>query len=507
MPSLFQRMTIAGGLLLGLGRHDLRAARTWMSTMYPGVGWVRRWCRFVGWSLRQMLIEIPAAMEYASWQRPIKKTAFWLDDCNPHENHPWRDNAEAKLPETCHVVVIGGGFTGAAAAYHWAQQAEDDKTMVVLEMGEVASGSSGRNEGLIVMGRYYAMVYGFVRDNLKETRKDLGDDQQDRLARQFATVYCKATYRSADMIEGTIRKEGFDCDYVRSGWVTALGREDQGALDKAVRMAEESGFTDWTRLEPEQAKEKSGMQVKYDAAFSQKAASIHPAKWVWCLFSAALRSKAVELYTRTKVIKVEDVGSAYVLHTDRGKIRAQYVINATEAYSVKLHPQLHDILRCHQTQGVYAQQGPAAMKAHIGLSSTRGFFGRHGEGMMFGSDATRIPDKEAGCSNPSRFITKFMLGEIASWYGPYKCKVTHEWTGSVGFTADQYPIVGLLDGKRQYIIAGMAGSGSAVSFNAARCICNRVLGKIEDDDYPEEYFSPSRLIDPDNHKWPAIDSG
>ena len=139
------------------------------------------------------------------------------------------------------------------------------------------------------------------------------------------------------------------------------------------------------------------------------------------------------------------------------------------------------------------------------LQMRRCFFGKHGNGIVFGSDATRVPDKLAGCSNPSRFITKFLFGAIATYFGPYKCKVTHEWTGSVGFTQDQYPIVGLMDGKRQFIIAGMAGSGSAVSFNAARCICNRILGKSEEDDYPEAYFSPTRLLDPDNHSWPKLE--
>ena len=87
---------------------------------------------------------------------------------------------------------------------------------------------------MVVMGRYYAMVHGFVLEDLKKTRGDLTADQQDRLARQFAAAYCNATYRSADMIERTIRDEGFDCDYVRSGWITAVDRESQDALDKAV---------------------------------------------------------------------------------------------------------------------------------------------------------------------------------------------------------------------------------------------------------------------------------
>ena len=83
--------------------------------------------------------------------------------------------------------------------------------------------------------------------------------------------------------------------------------------------------------------------------------------------------------------------------------------------------------------------------------------------------------------------------------------MTNEWSGTVGYTPDQYPIVGTIDKKRQYIIAGMCGSGSGVSFNASRCIVNRILELTdESDDYPAEYFGPSRILDPANHVWPAV---
>lgn len=81
--------------------------------------------------------------------------------------------------------------------------------------------------------------------------------------------------------------------------------------------------------------------------------------------------------------------------------------------------------------------------------------------------------------------------------------VTHEWSGTVSYTPDEYPIVGLMDGHRQYIIGGMAGSGTGVSFNAARCVVNRILGFTDEpDDYPPEYFAPTRLLDPQHHTWP-----
>ena len=63
--------------------------------------------------------------------------------------------------------------------------------------------------------------------------------------------------------------------------------------------------------------------------------------------------------------------------------------------------------------------------------------------------------------------------------------------------------MGSIDGEGRWIVAGMCGSGSGVSFNGARCIVNRIL-ELDDepDDYPEPYFAPSRLLDPSNHNWP-----
>ena len=147
------------------------------------------------------------------------------------------------------------------------------------------------------------------------------------------------------------------------------------------------------------------------------------------------------------------------------------------------------------------------MQPHVGISGTRGFFGKHGDKVMVGSDATRVPDHEAGRIQPSRFITKFLLGEMRRYFGDSRYHITHEWSGTVSYTPDEYPVVGVMDGHRQHIIAGMAGSGTGVSFNAGRCLVNRILGLMDEpDDYPPEYFAPTRLLDPRNHLWPELKS-
>lgn len=491
-------------LLLGLRRHDFRAARTWIATMYPGIPLWSRLYRFTCWSLQQMWCEIPRTARMASFATPVLRTPIWLAAGNPLDNQPWAANPQATLPQQADVVVIGAGFTGASLAYHWSKKSPAGNRMVVLEMNDAASGASGRNEGLVVMGRYCYMVYKTVLDHFNRTRTAWPLTHRQRLAKQFAVAYCKAAYRNADMVEQTIKSESYDCDYARQGWVQARDEDQQQTLADSVALA--AGMTDWTSMTPDEVERRTGMKVRHNAGFSLAAATFHPAKWVWSLLDTALKSGRVEFYSRTKVMKVEPARDAYRVHTGRGTIRARHVVSATESYTPLLHPQFHDRILPTQTQAASATGGPAAMRPHVGISGPRAFFGRHHDRIIIGSDATRVPDHEAGRMQPSRFITRFVLGEMLRYFGPYRCHVTHEWSGTVSYTPDEFPVVGAIDGRRHYLIGGMAGSGTGVSFNAARCVVNRILGiDAEPDDYPPEYFSPTRLLDPDHHTWPDLE--
>jgi glycine/D-amino acid oxidase-like deaminating enzyme len=63
---------------------------------------------------------------------------------------PWQIDFEPKrgpLPRDVDVAVIGGGFTGLAAA-GWLRRLAPERTVALLEAGQVGSGASGRTGGL-----------------------------------------------------------------------------------------------------------------------------------------------------------------------------------------------------------------------------------------------------------------------------------------------------------------------------------------------------------------------
>lgn len=497
------RLRTGWQLLRGLNQHDPHAARTFLRRMYPGMGQVSRNVRFLGWVWKQCWTVIPYAFRETSFAQPVSTTPIWLASGNPLANHPWGDNPEARLPDRADVVVIGAGFTGSSLAYHWAKS-RTTQSMLVLDQDDPASGASGRNAGEVVMGRYFALVFSTVRKYLPRSRPDLSPPSMDRLAGQFAAVYCKAAYHNADLVEKTIREEGIDCSYAREGWVQERSAEEQTILEETVRMGRQNGFPDWDQLSAEEASLKTGAHLEAPANYSRRAARFHPAKWVWSLFRCALSSESVHLFTRTKVLSVSDEGEQYRVTTTRGVIRARYVVNATEAYTASLLRRFRGVIEARQSQAAYGLDDGRSLKPNIPFSGSSFFCVRHENGVLFGSDETPIPDAVVGRNMPSRFITAFVIAQLRAKFGSFPLRVTNEWAGSVGFTPDEYPIVGSIDEKRHYLIAGMSGSGTAVSFNAGRCVCGRILGQTTDDDYPVEYFSPSRLLDPSRHIWPDL---
>ena len=405
MRRILDSLRTAVSLLCNLRPHDFNAARQWMALSYPQASWPARGIRFIRWVVPTVLRRIPEAEGQASLAPAVSRTPIWLAEDNPLANYPFAGNRDVQMPSAVDVVVIGAGFTGASIAYHASRQGQ--RRWVVIEQDDPASGASGRNAGVVVMGRYFHKVHSSVLKYLVRCRPDLTPEQQDKLAGQFAARYVQAAYANADMIERTIREEEFDCGYQRRGWIQARGRDDQDSLRQSVSMSHEAGFGDWQMLTPQQVADKSGMRVASNAGYSVRAATFHPAKWVWSLLSTALKEPNIDLFTRTQVLRIEHENGKYLVRTRRGVIQADCVVNATESYTALLHPQFRHRLVPFQTQAAFAEGAPESMKAGVAISSPNGFFSRQLHGMLVGSDESRVPHRKAGANRPSRFITRF----------------------------------------------------------------------------------------------------
>ena len=167
-PNIFRRITVALIHLAGLGIDEYRAAPTWAARNYSDSSRVSKLVHLIIWAVKTFLVTIPNGLANVTFEKTTDQISYWLSADNPLRNHPWSDHPNAPLPTEADVVVIGAGFTGSACAYHWSKQ--NTGKMVVLEMNEAASGASGRNEGVVVMGRFFSYVKKMMSLNLSTTR-------------------------------------------------------------------------------------------------------------------------------------------------------------------------------------------------------------------------------------------------------------------------------------------------------------------------------------------------
>ena len=128
------------------------------------------------------------------------------------------------LPARADVAIVGGGYTGLAAARALAWSGA---SVVVLERETVGAGASGRNGGMVLPG-YKAELSDLLRRHGPVVARRLFEDSLEAIT----------------FVESLIREETIACDWLKSGHVTLAARpEHMKGLDEARQLlAREFGY-------------------------------------------------------------------------------------------------------------------------------------------------------------------------------------------------------------------------------------------------------------------------
>ncbi len=146
---------------------------------------------------------------------------YWADRTAPNRR---RSHPKLRGHHTADVVVIGGGLTGATAAYALAAGGLD---VVLVEAKQVASGSTAGSLGAIV------------------PEPDAWFRAVDPVAgKQVSRTAWKEAHRSAAEFAGAIRKLDIKCDLRPAGFLTnARQAEDAASLRREQAMRRAAGVS------------------------------------------------------------------------------------------------------------------------------------------------------------------------------------------------------------------------------------------------------------------------
>jgi glycine/D-amino acid oxidase-like deaminating enzyme len=224
---------------------------------------------------------------------------------------------------TFDICIIGGGYTGLAAAL---SAAEAGAKVCLLEASEPGWGASGRNGGQVIPG------FKWDPDDLVA---EFGTEAGEALA-AFAGS-------APDKVFDLIGKHAIDCDAERTGWMQ--GVHAASALPAVERRCEQ-----WqTRGAPtymvhgDAARDLIGSPAYVAAMVEPRGGKLNPLSYARGLARAAASAGAV-VSPRSPVTAIARDTSGWNVRTNTAVISAPKVLIATNGYTGALWPKLRQTI-------------------------------------------------------------------------------------------------------------------------------------------------------------------
>ncbi|MDP1861880.1 MAG: FAD-dependent oxidoreductase [Gemmatimonadaceae bacterium] len=374
--------------------------------------------------------------------------------------------------ESCDVVVVGGGITGALCADRLTREGLD---VVVLDQREPGLGSTAASTALL----------------LYETDMELAA-LVDAVGRE-AAVRAYALGREAVLEIGRLVAEsGTDCDFgVMHGLYLAHGRRDAKRLQKETELRNRNGF-EARFLDAAEVSSRFGYD-SHGAIESPGAARMDPLRFTRALLSSASR-RGARVYARTAAIAYDTTDTGVRLRTDRGvDVTAHRVIFATGYELPDLFPT--GLAQLHSTFALVTEPDdvvPPALQSHVVWESARPYSYLRatpdGRIMIGGRDA---PYKSAALRDralPGR--SRKLEQRLATLHRDKARATAFTWSGTFGETKDSLPCIGWLPRYPRGLFAlGLGGNGITFSAIASQIICDLYRGLSRPDAF---IFRPDR---------------
>ena len=366
------------------------------------------------------------------------------------------------------VAIVGGGFTGLWTAYYL-RRLDPALRVTVIEREVCGFGASGRNGGWAV-GELAAGLEKYAA--LADLPASL------RLAR--------AVFDSVDEIGRVAAAEGIECGYHKGG-VIRWARNRPQARRQAASVAHEHELglnTDEIRLlSAEEAREHGRATGVLSGIFYAPCAAIDPARLVRGLAEAVERHGA-RIYEQTAAVAIEPGR----LLTDRGTVRAEVVVRATEAYTRDLRGRKRQLLPIYSLM-IGTEPLPQAVFDEIGLADRPTFaddrymviygqrtadnriaFGGRGVPYLFGSRISPTIEQHHRSHERIRETLVDLFPALS------QARITHRWGGVLAVPRNWTPFVHYAPAAGTAGAGGYVGEGVAPSNLAGRTLADLITG-------------------------------
>lgn len=373
----------------------------------------------------------------------------------------WLDRSPNVEKRTYDVIIVGAGISGLSTAY-WINKEDPSLKIAIIEKSRLTYGASGRNAGFITCGSVEHFNRMINKHGLKQ-----------------ATEIWKFSETNLRLLEQEIIQDGG----------TKLGFEKNGAYSLA---AQDNEFAELKEV----AKIMANLDIKteiYDAGQIRERvgatnfvggikylddASVNPVKLVEQMYSKV----NADLIEQTEAIKIEQTPEGTrILKTDNGDFEAPMILLNLNGYSANLHPYFADKIFATRAQCLMFEKVPRFMEGPCYANFYLDYFRQIPTGeLLIGGFRQIEKETEVGYSDHTTEPIQNALHSFVKTHLPqYKdAKVTHRWSGVMGFSKDGEPMIGSIpDDPQVFFAGGYTGHGIGLAFHTAKTLVDLVFGR------------------------------
>lgn len=426
--------------------------------------------------------------------REYGRYSLWLDslgDIQPRP--PMAGDTEAD------VAIVGAGYTGLWTAYYLLKE-RPDLRVVIVDREVAGFGASGRNGGWC--SALFAAPMGKIAR---------------RYGRNAALALKTEMSRTVDEVGRATEEEGIDAHFHKGGTLTLVTSPTQlqrvrGEISDEREWGLSSDDHRW--LEPDELGERIRVPGTLGAAFTPHCARVHPARLVRGL-ADVVEGLGVRIYERTTVTELRPRSAL----TDRGTIRADVIVRATEGYTAQLPGMKRKLLPLYSLM-VATEPLPAEAWEEIGWNGYETLHdGRHLliYAQRTADDRIAIGGRGAPYHFGSRIADGFdhdpdvfasLRRQIAELFpAAADAKVTHEWGGCLGVPRDWFSSVGFDRATGLGWAGGYVGDGVSTTNLAGRTLRDLILGEQTDLTRLPWVNHRWRTWEPEPLRWLGVNAG
>ena len=397
------------------------------------------------------------------------------------------------------VVIVGAGYTGLWTAYYL-RRADPNVRLAVIDQAHVGFGASGRNGG------WCSAIFPVGPRKLVRMH---GHEQ--------ATALRLAMQQAVDEVGAVAVSEEMQIDFAKGGCMDLVRNPAQLTRARAdVESARGYGIEveDLRFLSGEEARSITGAQDVLGAIYTPHCAAVHPGRLVRQLAERVERG-GVPIYERTAARSL----APGMVVTDRGRIRAELIVRATEGYTARLPGSRRSLLPIYSLM-IATEPLPDAAWDEIGLRGRETFtdhrhlriygqrtadgrlaFGGRGAPYHFGSAIRPAFDTDARIHEGLASLLAELFPVVAGH------AITHAWGGPLAIARDWHPSVGLDRATGIAWAGGYVGDGVATTNLAGRTLTDLILGRKSDLTALPWVNHRSRRWEPEPFRWLGVNAG